>query len=476
MKSLKIIFLSFFFGSFLGSCAEDMDDVANNATTLEINNFIWQGMNDIYLYKAEVPQLADDYFENQQELNDFLRDFETPEELFDALLAPEDQFSFLVEDYVELENALEGIALTNGMEYGLVKYSSTSSNVLGYVRYVLPNTSASKKGIQRGDLFNTVDGQQLTIENYSELLAPPEYTIGLAFLENSEVISTDETVRLVKEQYTENPIFVAKVLQTDSGKVGYLMYNSFSGSFDNELNAVFAGFRAEGITNLIVDLRYNGGGSVESASDLASMITGQFTGEIFSTERWNEEYQSYFEETDPDELVNLFDSKIRTGGDINSLFLSKVYVITTLRTASASELLINGLEPYIDVIQVGERTTGKFQASVTLYDSPDFGRRGASPSHTYAIQPLVYKSANAEGFTDYINGLTPDIQIAEDIGNLGIIGDLNEPLLRTTLQDIEGTPLKIPEKSAIFEVVGESGMQSLLYKTMYDFNPGLRRD
>ena len=114
-----------------------------------------------------------------------------------------------------------------------------------------------------------------------------------------------------------------------------------------------------------------------------------------------------------------------------------------MRTASASELLINGLEPYINVVQIGERTTGKFQASTTLYDSEDFGRRGANPNHTYAIQPMIFKTLNANGKTDYHDGLNPDIELIEDIENLGIIGDLNEPLLQAALNDIQGIPLQM---------------------------------
>ena len=468
MRSIKIIILSLFFGSLLGACAEDMDDVVNNATTLEINNFIWRGMNNFYLYKSEIPPLADDYFGNNEELDEFLNNFSTPVALFDALVAPQDRFSFLVDDYIELENALEGIALTNGMEFGLVRYSESSSLVLGYVRYVLPNTSAAAQGVQRGDLFNTINGEQLTEDNFRSLINLPQYTIGFATLEESEVRSTGESVTLTKEQYTENPVFLAKTFSTTSGKVGYLMYNSFTGSFDEELNAAFGAFESENISELILDLRYNGGGSVETATDLASMITGQYSGEIFSTELWNEDYQAYFEENEPEDLINRFNDKIRTGSSINSLHLTRVYIITTLRTASASELVINGLSPYIDVIQVGERTTGKFQASVTLYDSPDFRRTGANPGHTYAIQPLIYKSANAAGVTDYLNGLPPDIELPEDLSNLGIIGEPNEPLLQAALNHIKELPAQKSRTLRSLEVIGESGMDNLLYKKMYD--------
>lgn len=90
-------------------------------------------------------------------------------------------------------------------------------------------------------------------------------------------------------------------------------------------------------------------------------------------------------------------------------------------------MVINGLDPYIKVVQIGETTTGKFQASVTLYDSPNFGRTAANTAHTYAIQPLVLKSVNSVGVSDYILGLDPDYLISEDFENLGQLGDPEEP-------------------------------------------------
>ena len=469
LKVVKLLFLVLIFGNLLTSCSEDMDDVIEPTGIGEIKNFIWRGMNDIYLYKAEVPDLADDRFASQEELDEFLDNFATPESLFyDGLVAPQDRFSFLVDNYIELEQAFEGISVANGMQYGLARLNSTSDLVIGYVRYVLPNTSAAEQGVERGDLFNTVDGEQMTLDNYSRLLEPDSYTIGLAEIEDSQIVPTGEEVTLEKVEYTANPVFLTKTFETPQGKVGYLMYNSFTRPFDPQLNEAFGFFQSEGITELILDLRYNGGGSVETAVDLASMITGQFEGEVFAREQWNDDYQTYFEENDPDRLLNLFNSEISTGESINSLGLSKVYIITTLRTASASELLINGLVPYIEVVQLGETTTGKFQASVTLYDSEDFGREGANPGHTYAIQPLIFKTLNAAGTTDYINGLAPDVEIREDVLNLGILGNPSEPLLQAALNHIKGIPLQAnKEMQQIFKPVGESGMEEILYQKMY---------
>lgn len=468
MNSVRL--LLFFSAFVLVGCHDDMDDVIRPTSELDIKNFIWRGMNYIYLYKNEVPDLADTRFASQEELNEFLTSFSSPEDLFyDGLVASEDDFSFLVDDYIELEKSLDGIRVSNGMQYGLRRYSETSDNVLGYVRYVLPNTSAEEKGITRGMLFNSIDGVQLTVENFARLLEPETYTIGLAQIENGEISPTGETITLEKEEYTTNPVFIAKILPTENAKVGYLMYNGFTGTFDAVLNDTFGLFQAENITHLVLDLRYNGGGSVETANDLGSMITGQFTDEVFYTEQWNEEFQTYYEQNDPEALINRFNAKISTGAQINSLNLNEVYVLTTLRTASASELLINGLDPYINVIQVGSSTTGKFQASTTIYDSPNFKRSDANPGHTYAIQPLIYKTLNAVGKTDYFNGLPPDIEIFEDIQDLGILGDSQEPLLNAALRDIEGLPQEFSatKKRISPADIGESGMNDYLYQKMY---------
>ena len=184
-------------------------------------------------------------------------------------------------------------------------------------------------------------------------------------------------------------------------------------------------------------------------------------------EFWNAEYQAYFESEAPERLLNNFNTTLKSGESLNSLNLSRVYVITTGRSASASELVINGLNPYIDVVQVGETTTGKFQASVTLYDSPNFGRQNANSSHTYAIQPLVLKSVNSAGVSDYINGLAPDIAVSENFRNLGVLGDVSEPMLNVAVNAVIGNRISIDNDFQKYKFVGESTMKDLNYQRMY---------
>ena len=458
----KILLLLITISTLFVSCFEDLDDNIQTASDLDIENFIYRGLNYFYLYKADTPELANDNFANQGELNTFLNSFQTPESLFSFLKSPQDRFSLLVANYNELEDALNGVSLNNGMEFGLVYYPNNSSNVFGYVRYVLPGTDAESKNLERGMIFNSIDGQQLTETNFSELLSLNSYEIGLATFDGTAITPTGESITLVKQQYTENPILIAETLTVQGQKIGYLMYNAFTRDFDSQLNGVFAQFKADAITNLVIDLRYNGGGSVQTAIDLSSMITGQFYNQVFANEEWNTDRQAEYASP------KLFDNQIFTGEAINSLNLTKAYVLTTKRSASASELVINGLNPYIDMTQVGDTTTGKYQASFLLYDAPapNFSKSQANPGHTYAMLPLVFKTSNALGFTDYAEGLFPDIQLKEDYINLGVLGDVNEPLLAAALNDILSIPQPQPRTTTQFNELLENKIQSPIYQLM----------
>ena len=462
MKRSYLVVFSLTIFIFFG-CFEDQDD--NLIAASEINDFVWKGMNFIYAYKDNIPDLANDRFSTNEEYNNYLNGFASPEEIFSSLIyLPNDvdEFSVIFPNYIELEQLLQGTTLNNGMEFGLVRYPTNPQNVFGYVRYVLPNTSAENENVERGMIFNAVDNVQLTDQNFGSLLfgSNTTYTINLAmYNDNGTPETSDDTIdpiedeiTLTKTPYTENPILLHKVIEEGNSKIGYLMYNGFRIGDSNltELNNVFAEFSSEGISDLVLDLRYNGGGSVSTAIWLSSMITGQFTGEIMFEENWNSEIQAFFDSENPELTINRFEDemiKTDTNGNItfqesiNSLGLNKLYVISTGSTASSSELVINSLDPYIDIVQIGTSTVGKPQASRTIYDSDDLGREGANPAHTYAMQPLIYEAANAAGVSNYYDGLGPTQGFfqPEQYGNLGVLGNTSEPLLARAIADITGT-------------------------------------
>ena len=413
---------------------EDLDDNPLSPS-LEVKDFVWKGMNLFYLWQADVPDLADNKDKQQAEYISFLNQFNTPTTLFNHLRTDKtiDRFSVIYSDYTVLEGILSGNTLNNGMDYGLRYVSGNSGPVIGWVRYILPNSDAATKDIHRGDIFYAVDGTPLDDANWKTLLAKPTYTIDLADYNNGVITPNGKSITLSGTALAENPIYANKVIQQDSHNIGYLMYNGFYASYDNQLNTVFGDFAAQNVTDLVLDLRYNSGGSINSATKLASMITGQFTNQLFAKQQWNAKAQSYYGSTE-----NKF------SGDVNHLNLNKVYILTTKSTASASELVINCLKPYIEVVQIGDITTGKNVGSITLYDSPTFSKTNVNPNHKYAMQPIVLKTVNKDGFGDYASGITPTFSYPENLNNLGILGDADEPLLRFAIAKITGTGKQIP--------------------------------
>lgn len=423
------------------SC-QDQDDVIPASTNLDIQNFIWKGMNLYYLWQADVPNLADDRFANQEQLNSFLLGYPNPKNLFDALKVNQsiDRFSWIVSDYLELEGQLQGTTNNNGVEFGLVYKPRSTTDIFGYVRYIIPNSDATTKDIHRGDVFYGVNGTQLTVDNYQALLfsSNNDYTLNFADYNGSTITPNGKSVTLTKTVLDENPIFINKVIVSGSHKIGYLMYNGFYSNYDTQLNDAFGTLKSQGITDLVLDLRYNGGGSIQTATRLASMITGQFTGQVFAKEQWNAKIQAYFDANNPESLKNLFVDKIETTA-INSLGMTKIYILTSKSTASASELVINGLKPYIDVVQIGDVTVGKNVGSVTLYDSPTLGKKNRNPNHRYAMQPIVFKISNSANFGDYQSGLVPTYLLKETLNSLDILGSPTEPLLNFAIGKITGT-------------------------------------
>lgn len=468
MKKTYLLSLLLLLSVFTFQSCQDNDDVAA-PVDLDIQDFIWKGLNQYYLWQADVPNLADDRFATQTELNAFLKGYPVPEDLFDALRvnASIDRFSWIVDDYLELEGALQGTTKNDGVDFGLSYKPGSTTELFGYVRYIIADSDAATKDIKRGDLFTAVNGTQLTISNYQSLLGAENYTLNLAEYNGTTIVSNGKTVALTKTVLSENPILINKVIESGSHKIGYLMYNGFYANYDNQLNEAFGSLKAQGITDLVLDLRYNGGGSVLTATRLASMITGQFTGQIFAKQQWNAKINAYFESESPESLKNNFTDKIGTT-PINSLNLTKIYILTTKSSASASELVINGLKPHITVVQIGDVTTGKNVGSVTLYDSPTFGTQNRNPKHRYAMQPIVLKIVNSDGFGDYFNGLQPDYLLKETVSTFGVLGETSEPLLSTAIGKITGTAKMLkqnPEKGFEYFKDAKSikGIQNQMY-------------
>ena len=415
---------------------------------LVVKDFVWKGLNAYYLYQEEIADLSDRRFSSDQELNTYLSNSTDYNSLFNSLLIPLDVKSFLLEDYNALNFSVPRSGFINGLEFGVFK-EQDSDTVIAYAIDVLPLSYATTQAISRGDYFHAVVNQEndtihLLETNYEDVLINySQDTLQLvkSNYDGIDLIKSTETVKLVKENYTYPKVNLNKIFSIGAKNIGYLMYhNDFSESSINSLNETFLSFKNQDISKLILDLRYNigGGSNAKSVANLASMITGQFTNEIFIKEQWNSKAQTWFESNQPDSLITRFPMRLNTNTSFNSLNLTDLYIVLNgndYTSSSTIELLINSLKPYIKVHIIGKNTAGNNTGTITLYNSDDYNFSLRNETHTVALQPIVLSFLNKNDQT-YDAGFIPDIFICsnEDILELGVLGERTDPLLNRVLE------------------------------------------
>lgn len=430
----------------------------------EINDFIWKGLNSEYYWQKDVPNLADTKDDDKNEYHTFLNSYTESSDLLYNLCYKHrrivgndnavDRFTWYIEDYKAQNASFRGVNDSFGFEFKLARVSQNSNEVIGYITYVVPNSPAADAELKRGDIFNEFNGTILNLDNYrivNKYYSDQNISIKLAKLENGILESlNEEAINLAVRTITENPVHLSKVITTNNGtKVGYLVYNGFKFTFHNELNDVFGEFKNAGIQELVLDFRYNGGGALLTCSYLASMIYGTpskndvFAKLIYNSKKQNKNTGYPFYET-----ARVFDKE--TGKDIKADItinrlnnLQRVFIIVTDDTASASEMIINGLRGYgVEVILIGEKTYGKNVGSYTVYDSPDFSGNNINPNHTVAMQPITFRIYNKLDQSDYTHGFEPTIEAVEYAAEMKPFGDTNEPLLKVALDKIDGAVTK----------------------------------
>lgn len=398
---------------FSASCVREDDELKAPPAIREINEFIWENMDIYYFWRDKMPR-------------NIRRDHEQdPSRFFDKLIYRDDIWSIITDNRDELENRLQGIEKTMGYSLKLYRLGETT-RVFAVVELVHENSPARNAGIQRGDLITRINDTEITVNNFFNLLFEKEtYKATFGDLIDGTLVDNGFSIELNAITMSLNPIYYHTVIETDNHKIGYLVYNQFIEKYNDQLRSVFAEFRAQGVNELILDLRYNPGGAVISSTLLASLIAPKSVvsgNNIFMRYIWNSVIEDFFKRR-PDGEENLL---IKFKNEEHNLDLNRVYVLTSRNTASSSELIINCLRPYMDVFLIGETTSGKYTGSITITDEED--------RHTWAIQPIVLKSANVNGETDYRNGFTPDIQAADDLTQA--LGSLDERLLSLAYQQI----------------------------------------
>lgn len=476
MKLYKALIFSILFSILLTSCFEDGDD--NLINSGEINEFVWKGMNSWYFWQTEVNELADNI--DSATYQELLNEYDTPKDFFNSLrfdYSNTDRFSWFIEDYIVQLQAFQGISKSFGLDFEGVQINN-EGDVIIYITYVADNSPASNANIKRGDIINAINNQSINTDNYSNLaskLFGETVTLSFVFEDNGNLnFIEDKTIAATTIE--ENPVHFRKIFPDINGKkVGYLVYNGFRSSYNDELNDAFGFFKNEAIDELILDLRLNGGGSVGTAIYLASMIHANAGTDVFGYTKYNqkhanEDYSYHFENTLA--VINS-DNKVTGSQPINRLTtINSLYVLTSGGTASASELIINGLKPFIPVKLFGTTTYGKNVGSITLYDSPgsDYEERSsANQGHLNAMQPIVFKSFNKNGESDYTQGFEPDGEVIEYEywNNILPFGDENEVVLKAALDDIRGLTTKSSKKSTFSKALKADKLTKKFKNEMY---------
>jgi carboxyl-terminal processing protease len=417
--------------SLLASCRKDDDDLSQDAETqkkIEVSEWLYDWMKDVYFWNETFPATI-----NIEEKTD-------PEAFFYELTYDaEDKWSYITDDWKSLESELSGTPVSMGYSPAFCLFPGTS-RVFIIVEYVYPGSPSNTAGLKRGDIILTINGETLDTSNYYDLYSQSGYTAGLGTYANNTITPSGVTITMTAASFQADPLIFDSVFTINGTKIGYMVYTEFiSGENDQylaTLDRVFDQYKSNGISDVIIDLRYNPGGEIDASGYLASAIAPYSvvsSASTFVTFLYNKELQSYFEKKEGPESENLV---FKFPANSHNMNLSRVYFLTTYYSASASELLIVGLRPYMDVVVVGEPTYGKYTGMWVIYD-PD-----EPPAHNWAILPIVTKFANALGYTDFKNGLEPDIAVEDNLLQAKPFGNTEDPIINAALEDITGISLK----------------------------------
>jgi C-terminal processing protease CtpA/Prc len=347
-------------------------------------------------------------------------------------LQPLDRFSF-----VTTRETSEGLQTGDSKDFGFfVKAASIDKtepydSLKWFVTYVYDKSSAGLAGISRGWYINKINNTAITYTQSSINLLNDIF-FGNSTNASFEFVKTDgstNTANLLKTSYVSNSVLHKSVINTGGKKTGYIVFNQFFGEPSRaELQNAFSYFNSQGVKELIVDLRYNPGGSTETQDVLANLIAPASASNkvmykyIFNSSLQKGNFPLLKQKTGYGNHVFEAANNTQEFSNTGSLNLSRVFFIVTGSTASASELLINNLKPYMDVKIIGDTTYGKPVGffPVNVFD--------------YSIYPISFKTVNSAGNADYYAGFAPDKSAPDGVNKNW--GDVTEPCLESALRFI----------------------------------------
>ncbi len=410
------------------SCSKENPELTPEQQVLQrVCKFVYDYTSEAYLWNEFIPEGVT------------YKSAADPNELFEIMRYKQlDKWSNLSDKASEQMDEFEGVSTTFGYSLAFGRFANKPTELFAVVEFVYDGSPAQKGGIMRGDLILSLGGAPITEGNYMELYYAPAVELGMGQINlQGNVINSGVVRSLTAVNMYENPIVDYRVLEIGGKFVGYLAYTGFYERSHEQLVEIFKGFKNAGVSELILDLRYNPGGDAKTPPYLSSLFApaDKVKGKsVFLKQQWNDLYMDYFQQEKMD-VNTYFHEDIPV-----NLNLGRVFVLTSSKTASASEAVISGLKPYMDVVLVGDTTYGKYCGAALL--TPD-SQQNADISN-WMLTLVVYKFVNAEGFTDFKNGIPADHEV-EDSGLLaGIqLGSQEDPLIAKALEIIGGSGTKV---------------------------------
>lgn len=444
--------------SFFG-CSEDKPSEETSALEENpkiVRQFVYDGMSLYYLWapymlNIKPPRLNID-----------------PVDYFESLLYPIDRergWSWITDNVEELLSDFEGESNNAfGFSPTLLWADGTMTNLIAVIKYVYPDTPADEAGLKRGDIITHINGEPITSSNYLTLFGsntPVTFEVRDQFFENPRKIS------ITPRKISTDPVLYTHVYHypEQSKKIAYLFYTEFISNYNQSLYNAFAQFNREGVTDLIVDLRYNPGGDISAATYLGSLIaprTEVVNKSVFTVLSYNPWLNTFFDEEgiSRSDHLGVYREKVEPNPLDANLNLNNVYIIATNYTYSASELTTFCLRPYMNVVHVGDSTGGKYTASwtihayntfpdkngynrvMTVYDESGLSEEEKFSLKNWAMQPIVAKYTDKNG-TDFVDQgcLIPDYPVASQENNPSAwvaIGDSTDYLLAKAISLITG--------------------------------------
>ncbi len=397
----------------LPSCFQDRS--GEYYALIQPKTWMYEVMQQYYLFYEDLP--------SEEDLNFFNK----PQEFLKSVVSSKDQkngITFSHVDSVFTSSRTLSTTPSFGIEGAMVQVPSGAYAIR--VLYTQPDSPAEEAGIRRGDWIISVDNKKMKSTDYTTYISSPTqaYTFTLGKFNGEEFDTIPEKIQMPAPRFVEeHHLLTKKLIDLEGKKVAYLLYNEFGEDDTDELNQWFNEIASSSLSAIILDLRYNPGGYLNTAQQLGSMLAPQSAqGQPFVRMIYNDKLNK-------EEVLNVEKSLVPNG---TGLTYTNLYVLTTSNTASASEVIINCLKPYLkeQLMQVGTATFGKNIGQQLFTDEQ-------APQLEFWLS-TIYLS-NSEGFKDYFeNGLTPNYEQQEDMsGTLGEFATEEDSLIQPVFIHIQ---------------------------------------